>query len=111
MGPFRQQSPRQVLSPDLCRAAPPARRDRKLEPAGQCDRSGAECQGAGELTMFARLRSLWKELAHRAAADRELDAELRFHIESRVEHFVRSGVRPAEARRRANLEFGSVENY
>ena len=61
--------------------------------------------------MFPKLRSLWKHLGHRTETDRELEEEMRFHIESRVEQFVRSGLRPAEARQRAHLEFGSVESY
>jgi putative ABC transport system permease protein len=40
-----------------------------------------------------------------------MDEEMRFHLESRVEHFVRSGLPAEEARRRAQIEFGSAENY
>jgi putative ABC transport system permease protein len=39
----------------------------------------------------------------------EMDAELRFHIETRAEDLVRSGVAQKEAMRRARLEFGAVE--
>jgi len=38
-----------------------------------------------------------------------MDEELRFHIDSCVEQLVRQGVPVEEARRRARLEFGSVE--
>ena len=43
--------------------------------------------------------------------DRELDDELRFHLESRAADLARSGVPPPEAARRARLEFGALEGY
>jgi hypothetical protein len=41
--------------------------------------------------------------------ERELDKELRFHVESRADDLVREGIDPAEARRRALAEFGCYE--
>jgi putative ABC transport system permease protein len=52
-----------------------------------------------------RLRSLISG----AAADRELDEELRDHIEHQVEANVASGMSPGEARRAALLAIGGVE--
>ncbi|HUJ22906.1 MAG TPA: ABC transporter permease [Bryobacteraceae bacterium] len=43
------------------------------------------------------------------AAEARLDAELRYHFERLVRDFIAAGVEPAEARRRARLEFGGVE--
>jgi hypothetical protein len=40
--------------------------------------------------------------------DEEIDKELRFHIDSRVDDLVASGVAPDEARRRARLELGGL---
>jgi putative ABC transport system permease protein len=40
--------------------------------------------------------------------DEEIDKELRFHIDSRLDDLVAAGVAPDEARRRARLEFGGV---
>lgn len=40
--------------------------------------------------------------------DRELDKELRFHIESQVEENLQTGMAPAEARRQAILAFGGL---
>jgi predicted permease len=40
--------------------------------------------------------------------DDEVDKELRFHIDSRIDDLIASGVAPDEARRRARLEFGGV---
>ena len=39
----------------------------------------------------------------------EVAAELRFHLESRIEALIREGVPPAEARERAEAEFGPVD--
>jgi len=39
----------------------------------------------------------------------ELDAELRFHLEQRIRDFAASGLSLAEARRRANISFGGIE--
>src|SRR5450759_4832522 len=39
--------------------------------------------------------------------DRELDEEMRFHIDMRAEAYEREGLSPAEARRKALRRFGS----
>jgi putative ABC transport system permease protein len=52
-----------------------------------------------------RLRSLF----HRRAADAELDAELRYHLEGQIASNIAAGMPPAEARRAALREFGGVE--
>jgi len=41
--------------------------------------------------------------------EREMDAELRFHIESYAEDLIRGGVPREEALRRARVEFGGLE--
>ncbi len=48
-------------------------------------------------------------LLRRDTLERDLDKELRFHIDARVETLVGQGVAPGEARRRALAEFGGVE--
>jgi putative ABC transport system permease protein len=53
------------------------------------------------------LRRLW----HKPLAERQLDSELTFHLEQQIADYVASGLAPAEARRRANLEFGGVERF
>src|SRR5258707_11979737 len=42
-------------------------------------------------------------------SETQLNAELRYHFEKLVGDFVAAGVPPEEARRRARLEFGGVE--
>src|SRR5215470_4662256 len=56
-------------------------------------------------TIPLRLRSLFR----RRQADKELDDELRDHVERRTEEYVAKGLPPAEARRQALLEMGGVE--
>ena len=48
-----------------------------------------------------------------APHDREkrLDEEVRFHIDMATEKFIRQGLSPEEARRRAQLEFGAREHW
>src|SRR2546423_1998089 len=52
-----------------------------------------------------RLRALFQ----RDAMERELDDELRFHLEREVEKHVRAGLTHGDAARKARLEFGGVE--
>ncbi len=52
-----------------------------------------------------RLRALFK----RDAMERELDDELRFHLENEVAKNVSTGMAPDEARRQARAAFGGVE--
>lgn len=41
--------------------------------------------------------------------EQKLDAELRFHIDQQVENYVQRGDTPEEARRKALLDFGGLE--
>jgi len=61
------------------------------------------------------LTTLWNDLRYRVAAligrgrlERELDDELRFHVELEVEKLEKSGLPRAEAERRARVSFGGV---
>jgi predicted permease len=54
------------------------------------------------------LRLRVRSLARRDAADRELARELRFHLDERVAELVAEGMAPAEARRAAGREFGTL---
>ena len=59
--------------------------------------------------MLADLRFRLRALFQRDAMERELDDELRFHLDHEVEKLVHQGVPRAEAERRARLTFGGVE--
>jgi len=54
-----------------------------------------------------RLRSLFQ----RGAADRELDEELRFHLDHQVEQNIAAGMDPAEARYAALRQFGGLAQH
>src|SRR5437773_8300714 len=56
-------------------------------------------------TIPLRLRSLFR----RPDADQELDDELLDHIERKTEEYVAKGNIPEEARRRARLDLGGIE--
>jgi putative ABC transport system permease protein len=61
--------------------------------------------------MLKRLRLFWRALTGRSTLERDMDEELRFHLESCAADLARSGVPAAEAARRARIEFGAVEGY
>ena len=47
--------------------------------------------------MFAQLQSLWKALWNRSQMESELDDEMRFHVESRAQDLLRSGLSREDA--------------
>ena len=61
------------------------------------------------MNFWSRLRSWLKPILHRSRMEREMDAELRFHVDSYAEDLIRGGVPREEAMRRARIEFGGIE--
>lgn len=61
------------------------------------------------MRLAARIRSWWRAVAHRLRTEREMDAELRFHIAAFAEDLERTGLSREEALRRAGIEFGGIE--
>src|SRR2546421_9069279 len=61
------------------------------------------------MRMRSRVRSWARAMLRRSRMEREMDAELHFHIEAFAEDLVRNGVPREEALRRARIEFGGVE--
>jgi putative ABC transport system permease protein len=55
--------------------------------------------------LFSRIRAL----VRRPAIERELDDELRFHLESEMKKHVAAGLGPAEAARRTRLQWGGLD--
>jgi predicted permease len=51
----------------------------------------------------------WRRLVGRSTLERQLDAELRDHLERQVTDYIRDGMSAPDARRRAALEFGGLE--
>src|SRR5918992_5493397 len=59
---------------------------------------------------MSRLNQLWRRILHyvrRGQFDRELEEEMRFHLEMKAEENVASGMAPEEARRAARRQFGN----
>jgi predicted permease len=61
--------------------------------------------------MKSQLRSYLNSLLHRGSVESNIEAELRTHIELRAEDLQRTGLTPAEALRRARIEFGPIETH
>src|SRR5947199_1225081 len=51
----------------------------------------------------------YERFFRRGLTEKRLDAELRFHLEHRIADLVAAGMAPEEARRRARLEFGGLD--
>jgi predicted permease len=60
------------------------------------------------MSLRSRLQTWWRAVTDGAALDREVDEELRFHIELYAEDLMRSGLPREEAMRRARVELGSI---
>lgn len=61
------------------------------------------------MRILAFLRSLWIGLAHRRRVERSLDDEVRAYVDLLAAEYERAGVAPGEARRRAMVETGGIE--
>jgi MacB-like periplasmic core domain len=61
------------------------------------------------LVTLERIKRRWRALFHRDELERELDAELRFHLERDAAQNLQSGMNPEEARYAALRAFGGVE--
>ena len=51
----------------------------------------------------------YQRFFRRRLTEKHLDAELRFHVDQQIADYIAAGMKPEEARRRAQLEFGSVD--
>ncbi len=51
----------------------------------------------------------YQRLFRRARTEKQLDTELRFHLEQQIADYVATGMTPKEARRRVRLEFGGLD--
>ena len=51
----------------------------------------------------------WRTLVRRGRVECDLDDEIRFHLDTEIEHLVASGLDPDEARRTALRRFGGIE--
>jgi putative ABC transport system permease protein len=60
---------------------------------------------------LSSLRTFLGFVFHRFQVEREMEAELRAHLESRADELERQGLPRVEAERQARLEFGGYERY
>ena len=51
----------------------------------------------------------YQRFFRRELTEKRLDSELRFHLEHQIADYVAAGMKPEEARRRARLEFGGLD--
>ncbi|HEY3886806.1 MAG TPA: ABC transporter permease [Vicinamibacterales bacterium] len=62
------------------------------------------------MRILTQIRMFIRTLTRRSAVEREMAAELDFHMDSYAEDLIRGGAAPDEARRLARLAFGAVES-
>jgi putative ABC transport system permease protein len=51
----------------------------------------------------------YQRFFRRGVTEKHLDAELRFHLEQQIADYISAGMKPEDARRRARLEFGGMD--
>src|SRR5690349_18402885 len=105
MAAYREQSARQVLSPNAGRQAPARAAPRALEPRDRCSHSGP----GGRMTLLNRLKSIVLWITRRDSAEQDLNDELQAFVDMAAADKIRAGATPAEARRLAVLELGGLE--
>ncbi|MGE5324449.1 MAG: ADOP family duplicated permease [Actinomycetota bacterium] len=63
------------------------------------------------MSLVSSLRSLAATLFRRSRVERQMEEELRVHIQSRADDLEKSGLTRDEAERQARIEFGGYERY
>src|SRR6202041_1917541 len=63
------------------------------------------------MSFFSTIRSLASAFLQRTQVNREMEDELRSHLQHRADDLQRAGISRAEAERRARLEFGGFERF
>lgn len=61
------------------------------------------------MTLWSRFLSWLRNSFHRSHMERDMDHELRFHIDRYAEDLIQRGFPIEEAKRRAQVEFGAIE--
>src|SRR5687768_12424469 len=79
--------------------------ERSDTPGPECRRSGMKSTG---IRAWDMLRLRWRSILRRSRMEDELEDELRFHFQNVVEGYIRDGMTPEAARRRARLEHGGA---
>src|SRR5579864_8310970 len=109
MGRIGKQEARALLPADYNRQAPAAIRSRALESDDRGYRRNFANDSGGSMNVWTRLRSWTAAMVCRTRKEREMDEEMRFHMEARAADLVGRGVSQQEALRQARVEFGGME--
>src|SRR3954470_13724452 len=72
-------------------------------------RSPSCCSRRREMTMLRRCMMWCRALVRRGRVESDLEREMALHIEMQAAELARQGVSPAEAARRARVEFGGMD--
>src|SRR5262249_34360847 len=109
MGGIGEQSAGAQLPADRCRQGAAAVGSRSLEPdvGGGCRHF--EDNPGGTMSLWSRFRSCTTAMLRRSHMERDMDEEMRFHIDARAADLVSRGVPRQEALRQARLDFGGLE--
>src|SRR6185437_14820642 len=108
---FRCESTRQVLRTNGCGTETAARRNGKLESAGNGHCQCAFYATGRAMRILDAIRARWTALVHHSAMRGELEEELQIHLQNRADDLERGGMSRTEAERQARLEFGGFDRY
>ena len=61
------------------------------------------------MSLWRRSWNWLRDVSRLSRVESEMDTELRTHLEAYTDDLIRSGLSPDEASRRANIEFGSIQ--
>ena len=103
MGTRGDEQKSQVLQADCRREKGIAGSRKELRTADEGRASDAAVRMRGSMSLVHRVLNLF----YRSKVDREIEAELKSHIEMRIQDSVTSGMLPDAARRDALLRFGN----
>src|SRR5688572_8518758 len=80
-----------------------------MEPScgGHCQRPQHHTRRG--LIMLARIRSWWSASTRRSRFEDDMRAEMAFHLQANIDDLIANGVSPADAQRRARMEFGTLD--
>src|SRR5579863_10274428 len=94
MGRVGEQPPRPLLPAHGGRETPAAIGSRPLEPDECGYRRNSADEAGGTMNLWPRLRSWTSAMLRRTRMEREMDEEMRFHIEAHAADLVRRGLSP-----------------
>src|SRR5262245_11403711 len=107
MGDDGEQSPGALLHPH--RSGSPTAPSRTWHLGAVHDRARAHSRRRQTVSLVSRLRAAARAIAGRRSAERDLDDELRTHLDWEVERNVANGMTPREAVDAARRAFGNIE--